>query len=402
VRSLVDPLHAGRCSAWCLLLWLCCGNPDGIAHAATGTAPAGMHHYQLLDAARLRYAALAAQPALTQLPALPVRALRAGDEYGGASALRTLLTALGDLEAAPASGEPAPASAATEVLDPALQAALVRFQQRHGLEADGVLGPATWRALTTPLAARLRQIERTLARWRSLPANPYARAIFINIPRFRLYALDGVDDHEPDVLQMDVVVGRNVARLRTPTFTADLTHVIFRPYWDVPRSIVLRELLPAARRRPDYFSSRHFELVDGAGAIVPYSPQRLEQLASGALRVRQRPGPDNALGAVKFVLPNGYGVYLHDTPEQRLFARPVRAFSHGCVRVAQPARLAAWVLEAETGWTAERIAAAMDGTAPLRVDLAEPVRVYVVYGTAIAREDGSVLFLEDLYGLDRD
>jgi murein L,D-transpeptidase YcbB/YkuD len=322
-------------------------------------------------------------------------------------ALRTLLIAVGDLPATPATIEPplaagAPVSVPVNALDAPLVAALLRFQERHGLQQDGVLGQATWRALNTPLAARLHQIDSTLARWRSLPPNPHQRAIFINIPRFRLYAMDSLDDSEDSLLQMDVIVGRAIEKLRTPIFTADLTHVIFRPYWDVPRSITLAELLPAARRNPDYFASRHYELVDRAGSVVPYAPAQLERLASGALRARQRPGDDNALGAVKFMLPNPNDVYLHDTPEHALFARTMRAFSHGCIRVADPARLAAWLLGHDPAWTDAQIAAAMQGTAPLRVDLPEPVRVYIVYGTAVAREDGSVLFLDDLYAMDRD
>jgi murein L,D-transpeptidase YcbB/YkuD len=250
------------------------------------------------------------------------------------------------------------------------------------------------------MASRVGQIERTLGRWRSLPPNPYRRAILINIPRFRLYAMNGADDLETHLLQMDVVVGRAMATRRTPIFSADLTHLIFRPYWDVPRSIALGEILPAARRNPAYLASRDFELVDNAGHIVDSTAEQLAALQRGAVRVRQRPGQNNALGAVKFVMPNPHSVYLHDTPEKQLFTRNVRAFSHGCIRVADPAALAAWLLQDDPAWTAERIAAAMNGDEPLREDLAEPVRVYVVYGTAIARQDGSVLFLDDLYGID--
>jgi murein L,D-transpeptidase YcbB/YkuD len=362
-----------------------------------------MRHYQLLEGARARYTVLAAQPDLTRLPPLPARSLAAGDEYAGAVALRTLLIAVGDLPTTPATIEPPTATGTpANLLDAPLVAALMRFQERHGLQQDGVLGPATWRALTTPLAARLQQIESTLERWRSLPPNPHPRAIFINIPRFRLYAMDALEDSEEALLQMDVIVGRVIERMRTPTFTADLTHVIFRPYWDVPRSITLAELLPAARRDPGYFQRRHYELVDRAGNVVAYAPAQLDRLASGALRVRQLPGDDNALGSVKFMLPNPHDVYLHDTPEHALFARNMRAFSHGCIRVADPARLAAWLLGHDPAWTAEQIAAAMQGTTPLQVDLPEPVRVYIVYGTAVAREDGSVLFLRDLYAMDRD
>src|SRR5690606_22812037 len=254
----------------------------------------------------------------------------------------------------------------------------------------------------TPMSARVRQIERTLEHWRTLPPNPYHRALFINIPRFRLYGVSGFAASESQMLQIDVVVGRAVKELRTPTFVADLTHVIFRPYWDVPRSIARGEILPAARRDATYLARNNFELVDGSGRIVAAAPESLEQLAAGSLRVRQKPGPGNALGAVKFMLPNEHNVYLHDTPAHALFARSRRDFSHGCIRLGDPAALAQFVLQDDPAWTATRITEAMARTTPLRVNLAEPVRVYIVYGTAIAREDGTVLFLDDLYGLERD
>jgi murein L,D-transpeptidase YcbB/YkuD len=385
--------------------------------ADSGMSPRSMPHYLLLEKALERYRALSLQPGLTGLPPLPRRAIKAGESWQGVPVLRRLLLALGDLQQAPASsalppplaGTPPATSVAGQpeapdpefVLDPVLVLALQRFQSRHGLQTDGVLGPATWRALTTPLGARVQQIERTLAHWRALPPNPHRRAIFINIPRFRLYAVSGFAVSESQMLRIDVVVGRAVKDLRTPVFTEDMTHVIFRPYWEVPASIARNEIAPAARRDISYLARNHFELVDGAGRIVAATPVAVDQLATGRLRVRQRPGPDNALGAVKFMLPNPHNVYLHDTPARTLFARSRRDFSHGCIRVADPAALAQFVLQDDPAWTPERIAAAMAGTTPLRVDLAEPVRVYIVYGTAIAREDGTVLFLEDLYGLER-
>jgi murein L,D-transpeptidase YcbB/YkuD len=394
---------------WFLLnaaLALCAAVPVTAA-VAEGASPQSMPHYVLLEQALPRYRALAAQPALTQLPSLPRRSIQAGESWEGLAALRKLLVAIGDMPAPPASPETStpdaiPGPVPAPLFDTSLAAALQRFQERHGLEVDGVLGPATWRALTTPLAARVRQIEQTLARWRDLPPNPYARAIFINIPRFRLYAVSGMAIPEAQMLRIDVVVGKVIRDLRTPTFTADMTHLIFRPYWEVPRSITREEVLPAVRADATYLARNHFELVDGKGRVAAATPAALQQLAAGTLRVRQRPGADNALGAVKFMLPNPHSVYLHDTPARTLFARSRRAFSHGCIRVADPLALARFALQEDPAWTPERIAGAMAGEAPLRVDLAEPIRVYIVYGTAIAREDGSVLFLDDLYGLDRN
>jgi murein L,D-transpeptidase YcbB/YkuD len=365
----------------------------GPAASAAGVAPSSMRHYVLLEQSLPRYRQLAREPQLTQLPALRARSIHSGETYDGAPALRKLLQAVGDMPAQEAAN-------GTPTLDAPLVAALTRFQERHGLEQDGTLGMATWRALTTPMAERLMQIEVTLARWRSLPPNPYRRAIFINVPGFRLYAMNAGDDRESSALEMDAVVGRNVKHLRTPVFSSDLTHIIFRPYWDVPRNIAVNEILPATRKDPDYFQRHDYELVDSSGKVVPYSGRKLEEVASGALRVRQRPGDSNALGKAKFMMPNPYDVYLHDTPEQHLFERAARAFSHGCIRLAQPSAMAEWLLQDDPAWNADRIASAMNGAKPLQVNLEEPVRVYIVYATAIAREDGSVLFLNDIYDID--
>jgi murein L,D-transpeptidase YcbB/YkuD len=374
-----------------LIVLACALPPDGTA-AVPPLAPA---HYRLLEQALPRYQQLAREPGLTALPALPRRSIKAGETWVGVAPLRTLLRALGDLPEAPA-------PSTTDFLDAALVEALMRFQERHGLAPDGVLGPATFRQLTTPLAKRVKQIQWTLARWRELPPNPHQRAIIVNIPRFRLYALDASDEEESRWLQIDVVVGKAVEDLHTPTFSADLTQVIFSPYWDVPASIAVKEILPAARRDAGYLARNHYELLDGVGKVVPASPAALDEIAAEHLRIRQQPGPDNALGAVKFVLPNANSIYLHDSPARSLFARTVRAGSHGCIRVADAAALATWVLEGVPGMTREHVDGAMQDRHPLRIDLKEPIRVYIVYGTAIAREDGSVLFLDDLYGLEKD
>jgi murein L,D-transpeptidase YcbB/YkuD len=363
-----------------------------VAATAAEVSPRSIPHYQLLESAHARYAQLAADPTLTALPALPARSIRTGDTWEGAPALQRLLVAVGDL--------PAAAPAAADTLDATLTEALRRFQKRHDLADDGVLGPATWRALTTPLSRRARQIELTLQRWRELPPNPWQRAIFINIPQFRLFGLHSLDNPGEQTLVMNVVVGRTIERLRTPTFVADMTHLIFRPYWEVPHSIAVRELLPAIRARAAYLDENHLEVVSASGQVVQPTAENLAAVAGGTMRLRQRPGADNALGTVKFVLPNPHSVYLHDTPQRSLFSRSRRAFSHGCVRVADPQALAQFALQDDPAWTPERIAQAMTGSEPLRVDLREPVRVYIVYGTAVAKANGEVLFFEDVYGLE--
>jgi murein L,D-transpeptidase YcbB/YkuD len=257
---------------------------------------------------------------------------------------------------------------------------------------------------TAPFARRIRQIELTLERWRWLPAFT-SPPIIVNIPQFRLFAFNSTQDRKSEILQMDVIVGRTYPNLRTPVFAAQMKFVTFRPYWDVPSSIVQREMLPALRANPDYLRHEHLEIVRGASdsaAALPPTPENISALAAGSLRLRQQPGADNALGLIKFMLPNAYNVYLHSTPAPRLFSQSRRAFSHGCIRVSDPVGLAAYVLRNAPGtWTREAILAAMDGSVTRQVNLATPIPVMILYGTALATEDGAVLFFDDIYGHDR-
>lgn len=359
------------------------------------------HHYQLLKAALARYRQLAADPGLTALPDFAGRSVKPGEAYAGAADLRRRLALLGDLP------DPAAAAAATDdaLLDQSLVQGLTSFQQRHGLQADGVLGKATLQALNMPLAFRVRQIELTLERWRWLPdlAPPW---IAVNIPQYRLFAFTSDSDQEQGMLNMEVVVGQDFPEKRTPVFLGKVQYVVFRPYWDVPYSITQREILPMIRSEPGYLKRTHMELVQGPSddsPVVPATPQNIALLGSGKVRLRQQPGPDNALGEIKFMLPNRYNVYLHSTPAQELFTRAKRAFSHGCIRVSDPQGLAAFVLRNAPGeWTAETIAAAMNGAPNQRVTLKQPVQVMILYGTVMATESGRVYFLDDLYGHDRN
>jgi murein L,D-transpeptidase YcbB/YkuD len=386
IDSTRTPAHHSRWLAALMGLLIACSS-------VAQMLPTSMPHYRLLQQALVHYRALAADATLTQLPPLPRRAVRSGEAYEGSDALRRLLEAMGDMPPPQQSRQPA-------VLDSPLADALRNFQRRHGLMEDGVLGPATWRALTTPLTHRVNQIERTLQRWEQLPPNPGTRTLFINIPQFRLIGLHSAEDSEAQMLRMDVVVGRNERGLRTPTMITELTDVVFHPYWEVPASITRRELLPLMRSNPAYLQDHHMEIVAANGSLLPANAEALEALASGRARIRQRPGKDNALGRVKFILTDDMAIFLHDTPATALFARPRRAFSHGCVRVADPVALAQFALQDDPTWPLERIQAMMDGDETLRVKLPAPIRVYVVYGTALALENGEVRFFDDVYGLD--
>jgi murein L,D-transpeptidase YcbB/YkuD len=299
---------------------------------------------------------------------------------------------------------PSAAGAGPGSLTPALVAALERFQRRHGEKPDGVLGTATFNELTRPLSSRVRQIELTLERWRWLPAELTGAPIIVNIPEFRLFAFDSTTDSEATIRQMDVIVGKAFEATETPVFTADMTYLIFRPYWEVPTSIARKEIVPHARRDPAYLTKHQMELVRGEGAsptVMPDTPGNVELLAKGILRVRQKPGPDNSLGLVKFMFPNRYNVYLHSTPARALFGESRRDFSHGCIRVSDPVGLAEYVLRGSPEWTREKIEGAMNGTSTVTVTLKNHIRVYIVYGTALATEDGRMLFFDDIYGHDQ-
>jgi len=367
--------------------------------ASLSTLEPQFYHYKLLEQSLKRYRQLAAQqPSLPPLPPIPHPPLHAGDSYSGAPALRALLHLLGDLSG----GQPAAEPGTT--FDPALSAAVGKFQSRHGLTADGVIGRQTFAALATPLTQRVRQMELTLERWRWLP--PFETPpIIVNIPQFRLFAFRTTADIKADILQMDVIVGRSYPGRETPVFAADMRYVIFRPYWDVPSSITERELLPAIRRDTGYLGNQHLEIVQGgedSASPLPPTEENLAALASGRLRLRQKPGPDNALGLAKFIMPNGYDVYLHSTPAHRLFEESRRDFSHGCIRVSDPVALAGHVLRETPGdWTAEKVQAAMAGADAQRVNLAQPIRVMILYGTVLATESGDVLFFDDIYGHDK-
>jgi murein L,D-transpeptidase YcbB/YkuD len=267
----------------------------------------------------------------------------------------------------------------------AIVAGVEHFQRRHGLHADGLLGHDTQTALAVPLAWRVRQIELALERLRWLPHLGDERFIGVNIPMFRLWAWDGIRQDGAASFQTAVIVGR-AFNTETPIFVEEMRDIVFRPAWNVPASITRREILPALRHDPEYLRRHDMEVVSAPGE---------------PLRVRQRPGPHNALGLVKFVFPNDENVYMHGTPAPALFARPRRDFSHGCIRVEDPVGLAEWALSGQPGWTRDRILDAMNGDHSARAPLTKPIRVVLFYLTAVVTpEDGAVHFALDIYGHD--
>jgi murein L,D-transpeptidase YcbB/YkuD len=275
---------------------------------------------------------------------------------------------------------------------PELQEAVKRFQRRHGLEPDGTVGVAAIAQMNVPVEERVRQLSLSLERWRWLPRELGDRHILVNVPEYRLE----VWEDKKVALQMRVVVGKKDTP--TPIFNDEMTHVVFSPYWNVPPDIVKNETLPSVMRDSAFLARSNMEVLDKSGTVVDPSSIDLEN--AGAYRFRQRPGSSNSLGLVKFMFPNSYNVYLHDTPADSLFARATRSFSHGCVRVEQPEELARYVLGDQPEWTPERIGEAMRAGVEKHVKLAKAIPVYLGYWTARVSADGLVQFRNDLYGID--
>ena len=366
------------------------------AQAADGSTSI---EYQRTLSALERYRVLAALASKEDdadiLPATK-KPVERGDHYAGVPRLSRLLSRIGDLPADAVNIFP---DVDSDVYDATLVAAVKRFQTRHGLEPDGRLGKGTLAQLNTPLSFRVRQLELALERWRRLPYDPSRPAIVLNLPEFRLRAFDA--GHQP-ALEMKIVIGQ-AHKLETPLLSSELETVLFRPYWNVPFSIQRKELVPHIKRDPSYISKNDFELVTPKGDVVAQdavTDTLMAQLRSGKLHLRQRRGPKNSLGLIKFVFPNEYDVYMHDTPAKSLFSRARRDFSHGCIRLESAQNLAEWVLREESGWRQDRIVAAMQGQESISVKLTRPIPVMTIYVTAVVAENGEVHFFEDIYSQD--
>lgn len=337
------------------------------------------------------------EPRYRQLPPLP--ALPAGGKlfpgaaYAGAADLAQRLVLLGDM--------PENAATTTEMayyVD--LAEGVKRFQSRHGLDPDGILGSATEAALKIPLSQRIAQLELTLERLRWMPLLPPGPLIVVNVPSYRLWALDTRTPSAVPQVEMRVIVG-TAGRTPTPLFIAQLRHLEFNPYWNVPRSIEQQEIVPKLARDPDYLRKQDMELVGMNGLPDPATASPREALRGGKARVRQRPGPRNVLGAVKFAMPNPMSIYLHATSANELFVRQRRDMSHGCIRLEHPAELAEFLLHGDDGWDRASVMQAMEPGATRIVKLRKTVPVILLYATAVTDRTGRAMFLQDVYGLDQ-
>ena len=317
--------------------------------------------------------------------------LRPGEDAPRVPALRRRLLAAGDL----ALGDDGEGTR----YDADLARAVARFQLRHGLDPDSAVGARTLEELNVPVDARIRQVAVNLERWRWLPEELGRTHLRVNIAGYSVEVREEGDV----VLDMRAVVGRTYRQ--TPMFSASMTYLVLAPFWHVPPGIAANDKLPELRRNPGYVAAQGMTLLDQAThrAVDPATVD-FDALTGAEFnrryRLRQDPGPLNALGKVKFMFPNRHNVYLHDTPSRELFARTERAFSSGCIRVERPMELAEHLLRADPSWPSSRIREVARGTVETTVRLAEPVSVHLLYWTAFVDADGRIHFRSDVYQRD--
>jgi murein L,D-transpeptidase YcbB/YkuD len=323
--------------------------------------------YDLLKNYLAKYRALDAKEKWTTIPS--AKGVKPGDSSAVIPQIRTRLFKLGDFKG----------DTLGNVFDNELQQAINQFQLRHGLTADGLPGPGTLAEMNVPLKKRIRQIIVNMERCRWLPVSLSTNYLAVNIPEFKLHVY-----HADSLLwSCNVVVGQKVHQ--TVIFYGQMQYVVFSPYWNVPESIVRNEVLPEMRKNSSYIS-KHNMIITGSENGLPV--------------IKQKPGPENSLGLVKFLFPNSYSIYLHDTPSRSLFGESSRAFSHGCIRVGEPAKLTAFLLKYDTTWTADRIYKAMHLGKEQTITLKQKVPVFIAYFTAFTDRDNKLNFRQDIY--DRD
>ena len=374
---------------------------DDIAGTLAALAPQQQDYARLMEALQ-RYRDIAAAGGWPQIPDGTMLAANQPNDPARVHLLRRRLAAEGYL--------PQPATSATLSIttnppadtgsyDPALAEAVRQFQANHGLLVDGVVGPGTLRALNVPAQARAHQIALNLERWRWLPSTLGDPHIRVNIAGFHL----GLYEDGRQVMSMPVIVGKQ--GWSTPFFSDAIDHVMLNPYWDVPRSIAIEDILPKVREDPSYLYEHHFVVLDGWGEEAPrVDPARIDWSNISAetfpYRFRQLPGPDNALGRIKFMFPNQFAIYLHDTPHDYLFDKRRRALSHGCIRVARPLDLADYLFRNDPSWNRLRFAQVIRSGRHMRVDLPAPMPVYLLYWTAFVNDQGHMQIRPDIYGVD--
>jgi murein L,D-transpeptidase YcbB/YkuD len=307
-------------------------------------------------------------------PSITVTAkqLKKGTSSPAVLNLKKRLQATGDLAAVPGDS--------SMVYDEAVAAGVSTFQKRHGYSQTGVLTEQQIKDLNVTVAHRIQQILINMGRMQWMVNEPKGQMILVNIPEFILHVKEG----KQKVFDMPVVVGKEGHN--TMMFTGNLNQVVFSPYWNLPSSIVEKEVLPSIDKNPNYLTDNNMEIVNSNGPLPV---------------VRQLPGPKNSLGKVKFLFPNSFDIYFHDTPAKSLFSKDKRAYSHGCIRLSDPEKLANYILKDDSQWDAGAIDAAMNSGTEKYVRVKKPVPVLITYYTAWVDDDGLLHFADDIYGHDK-
>jgi len=350
--------------------------------------------YQQLVAALATVRAQSADTA-QRLPRAPARSITLGAKYADARALARVLVRLGELPSA------FPEASAKTTYTKPLFDAVARWQNRKIKKGrvTGALTAPVLAALLSEYNGREARIAMAIERWRWMPRTFANTPLVVNLPEYRLHTYGRFQGDSADPLGMNVVIGRADSNA-TPVFSANMTQVVFSPQWHVPKSIMLNEILPAALSDTGYLNKHNYELTTRNHKPLPNTRKNIAKIGTGVM-VRQRSGDDNALGKVKFLLPNAYDIYLHDTPSRSLFSRVRRDFSHGCVRLGNPMAMAKYVLASQPVWTESKITEAMNSGVETFVRVPKPIPVLIVYQTAVSDPDGAIRYFNDVYGHDR-
>jgi murein L,D-transpeptidase YcbB/YkuD len=354
-----------------------------------GLRPGNTAYYRLRDALQ-HYIGIQKQGGWASIPS--GSSLRVGDTNERVDLIRKRLIVTADI------GPPARHIKPTE-FDESLMKGVQHFQNRHGIEPDGVVGLSTLTAMNVPVEDRIRQIELNLERWRWIPHDLGSRYILVNIADYSLVVVE----NQTTVLDMRVVVGKTYRR--TPVFSEKLKYLVLNPYWNVPFKIAVEDKLPIIRKNPLYLTQQHIKVFENWSENAPeINPVVIDWYRVNAgnfpYRLRQDPGPLNALGRIKFMFPNKFSIYLHDTPQRGLFKRATRDFSSGCIRIEKPVELAKYLLQNDPQWPSQRITNTIEHGVTTVVYIKDPIPVHLLYWTAWVTESGIVHFGNDIY--DRD
>jgi len=346
------------------------------------------YHYGLLRDELGRYKSVAWRGGWPIIPVGPT--IQMGDEGYRVAALRARLMTTGDFQPETIGENP--------IYDSTLVEVVRRFQKRHHLNENGTVDYPTRRIMNQPALHYVRILSANMERWRWLPRDLGDRYILVNIAAFEMQVVEFGET----VLKMPVVVGKDYRQ--TPVFSGNMNHLVFNPYWNVPSTIARKDILPKVKADPNYLTSRNFEVFPGWSSNTPINPDSIDWVSltqdSLPYRFRQDPGKLNSLGRIKFIFPNKYDVYLHDTPDRIHFKRRERAYSSGCIRLEDPVALAEYVLRGNPEWNLNKIQSVLESLENKTVKLDEPIPVYIFYCTTWADEDGTIHYLRDIYERD--